>query len=162
MIYLDMDGVFADFDGHYERLFGYRPSRWPSAGTTDWQRVNSVPDFYLTIPVLPGARDLFRYVQLVGESYSFLTGIPFSVRASKNHKIEWAAKNFPGTQIICCRAADKWRHCKPGDTLIDDYLRYRVAWLDAGGIFVHHTDAPSTIARLRESGKCALEVGSPH
>ena len=159
MIWLDMDGVFADFDGHYEHHFGYRPTRWPLPDTVNWKLVNSVPDFYLTIPLMPGAHDLFRYVDEVGEGCAFLTGIPSSINASKNHKVTWGNANFPETQVFCCAAKDKWQFGEPGDTLIDDYLRYRDAWVDMGGVFVHHIDAPSTIAKLRELGKCAPPSG---
>jgi hypothetical protein len=156
MIWLDMDGVFADFDGHYERHFGYRPTRWPMEDTTDWKLIKSVPNFYITIPVMPGARDLFRYVDEVGEGCAFLTGVPVSISESANEKTEWGRINFPDVQVVCCPAKDKWRHGQPGDTLIDDYLRYRVDWTDMGGVFIHHTSVPSTIAQLREWGKCAL------
>jgi hypothetical protein len=154
MIYLDMDGVFADFDSHYEFHFGVRPTRWPAPDNVNWNRVNSVPDFYRTIPLMPGARELFRYVDEVGEGCAFLTGVPASINVSANQKIEWGAAHFPETEVICCPARDKWKRGQPGDILIDDYLRYRLDWINMGGVFIHHTDVPSTIGKLRELGKC--------
>ncbi len=155
-IFVDMDGVVADFDGHYERHFGVRPTRWPEPDNVNWNRIKETPDFYRTIPLLPGAQDLVRYVDEVGEGCSFLTGVPISVNAAPNQKIEWANMHFPGFPIICCPAKDKWMHGTHRDILIDDYLRYRIDWINMGGVFVHHTDVPSTIAKLRELGKCAL------
>ena len=146
MIYLDMDGVFADFDSHYEFHFGVRPTR----DNVNWSHVNSVPDFYRTLPLMIGARDLFRYVDEVGEGCAFLTGVPASLSVSANQKIEWGATHFPETEVICCPARDKWKHGQPGDILIDDYLKYRLEWTSMGGVFIHHTDVLSTIVKLQE------------
>ena len=86
MIFLDLDGVLADFDSHYETHFGVRPKRWPEPDTTKWKLINSVPDFYRTIPLMPGARDLFRYVDEAGYGVAILTGVPSSVDAADNQK----------------------------------------------------------------------------
>jgi hypothetical protein len=47
-------------------------------------------------------------------------------------------------------ARDKRNHCSPGDILVDDQLRHRERWEEAGGVFVHHKSAADTIAQLRE------------
>ena len=155
-IWLDMDGVFADFDGHYEKHFGYRPVRWPLPDTTDYKLVNALEGgFYRTIPVMDGIRELLDLVKVSGHPHSFLTGLPVSAPLTANEKVEWRDKHFPEAPIICCPAKDKFMHGRPGDILIDDYLRYRVAWETMGGIFIHHTDVPSSIAQLRELGICA-------
>ena len=161
MIFLDLDGVLADFDSHYETHFGVRPKRWPEPDTTKWKLVNSVPDFYRTIPLMTGARDLFRYVDEAGYGVAILTGVPSSVDAADNQKHEWAAEHFPHVQVICCPAREKWEHGRPGDFLIDDYLKYRLDWIGMGGVFIHHTDVPSTIAKLRELGICAMSLPEP-
>jgi len=38
---------------------------------------------------------------------------------------------------------------KPGDIIIDDYLKYRHLWVEAGGIFIHHISAVESLAALR-------------
>ena len=37
-----------------------------------------------------------------------------------------------------------------GDVLIDDRAKYRHLWEEAGGIFIHHTSASSSIEALRQ------------
>lgn len=155
MIFVDMDGVVADFDGHYERLFGVRPTRWPDAENVNWKLVHSIPDFYRTMPLMHGAYDLVRFVDEIGGGCAFLTGVPATGRRAAAQKTEWVAEHFDGFRCICCPAKDKREHGAPGDILIDDYLRYRQAWVDMGGIFVHHTGVRATIRKLRELGKCA-------
>jgi hypothetical protein len=166
MIWLDMDGVLADFDGHYQACFGDRPTRWPEPDTVDWDKIASVPDFYLKLPLMPGAKELFRYVDDLGYGTGILTGVPKSIDASSNHKTEWAAEpdHFPDTIVRCCQSRDKWKHGRPGDVLVDDYLKYRVEWERMGGIFVHHTSAADSIIQLGELvswGVITSEESSP-
>ena len=47
-------------------------------------------------------------------------------------------------------ARDKFRHMKGADVLVDDRADHRDKWEVAGGIFVHHKDARSSIAELAE------------
>ncbi|HEX8402600.1 MAG TPA: hypothetical protein VF628_12955, partial [Allosphingosinicella sp.] len=77
-----------------------------------------------------------------------LTGLPRGNWAAPQ-KVRWAAEHFPGTRIITCLAADKRRHARGGDILVDDTLKYRDLWTEAGGMFVHHRNAQATIEELR-------------
>jgi hypothetical protein len=61
----------------------------------------------------------------------------------------WAKEHFPGTKMITCASRDKSRHMKPGDVLVDDYLKYRHLWEAAGGVFIHHTSAKASLEALR-------------
>ena len=47
-----------------------------------------------------------------------------------------------------CESRDKSTVCQPGDVLIDDQPKYHDAWTRRGGLFIHHTTAERTIARL--------------
>lgn len=158
MIWLDQDGVLADFDGYYETCFGYRPNRWPESDTTDWKLVNSVPDFFLKIPALPDAHELFRFAVSTGKGVGIMTGIPSSIDAADNHKRKWAAARWPDTLVVCCPARSKWEYGEPGDVLIDDYLRYRVDWERMGGIFIPHKSAKDSIHQLRSWGIAPCEI----
>lgn len=62
--------------------------------------------------------------------------------------MRWAAEHFPGTRIITCMAVDKRNHARAGDILVDDTLKNRHLWEEAGGIFVHHRGADETLAAL--------------
>ena len=77
---------------------------------------------------------------------------------AESQKIDWAAKHFPGVEMITCLSRDKYLHMKrPGDVLVDDYLRYRDLWEKAGGIFVHHISAAESIRQLANLGLVSLE-----
>ena len=148
-LYLDCDGVLADFDRAATEMLGVPPRRFEKRhGPREfWKRVARHPDFYGTLPLMPDAMVLFdavRHLQPV-----ILTGLPLGNWAAPQ-KVRWAAEHFPGTRIITCLARNKREHARDGDILVDDTLKYRDLWEGAGGIFVHHRDAPSTIAALND------------
>lgn len=148
-LYLDCDGVLADFDRAATDLLGMPPRQFEKRhGPREfWQRIARHPDFYGTLPLMPDAMLLFdavRHLQPV-----ILTGLPLGNWAAPQ-KLRWAAEHFPGTRIITCLARNKREHARDGDILVDDTLKYRDLWEGAGGIFVHHRDARSTIAVLND------------
>jgi hypothetical protein len=148
-LFLDCDGVLADFDHRVEELLGAPPKRAiDKLGLPEfWARLAKVPDFYATLPLMPDARELFDAVAHLNPV--ILTGCPRGGWAEKQ-KERWAAKHFPGTTIITCMAANKRQHCSKGDVLVDDTDRFRPLWEKAGGTFVHHKNAKSTIAKLQQ------------
>lgn len=153
MLYVDMDGVVADFDAHYENHFGARAARWPAKETTDWSRVRAVPNFFRTIPLMPDARVLLNAIK--DRPFAMLTGVPREVDTSSNEKIDWVRITVDPivgrkVDVICCRAREKCLHGKPGDKLIDDYLKYRDLWIAMGGLFIHHTSAVESVRQLKE------------
>jgi 5'(3')-deoxyribonucleotidase len=161
MIYLDMDGVFADFDGHHEKLFGRRPTRWPNPDTANWGAINRAGDFFRTMPVMADAPELLRFVvDELGERPMFLTGVAPSITDMKRQKQEWAAEHFPGIPVIGCPARVKCRYCEQGDVLVDDMLKYRVDWERVGGVFIHHTSADNSIRELRQWYESLSHVSS--
>ena len=80
-----------------------------------------------------------------------LTGLPRGDWAEPQ-KRRWAARHFPGVEVITTSAALKREHCRPGDALIDDRDKYRSLWEKAGGLFIHDRSASASIDQLREHG----------
>jgi hypothetical protein len=145
-LYLDCDGVLADFDGYSEQIFGVRPVRDGSAAEKELKaRMRGHGSFYRDLPLMPDARRLYEAVEHVNPV--ILTGCPGGGWA-ESQKQAWAAEHFPGVRMITCKASEKRRWCKRGDVLVDDYLRYADRWRQAGGIFLHHVDTETTLARL--------------
>ena len=112
-----------------------------------WRRIARSTDFYFRLPLLPDARMLFNAVAHLDPI--ILSGLPLGNWAAPQ-KVRWAAEHFPGTCIITCMARDKYRHMKGADVLVDDRASHREKWKDAGGIFVHHRDARSSLKQLAE------------
>jgi hypothetical protein len=146
-LYLDCDGVLADFDKGAESVLGVPPRVYEARHGRGafWARLAKTPDFFYQLPLMPGATELFTAVRHLHPV--ILTGLPRGDWAAAQ-KVRWAAHHFPGTKIITCLAADKRDHCAAGDVLVDDTLKYRHLWEDAGGVFVHHTGVQQTLHEL--------------
>jgi hypothetical protein len=146
-LYLDCDGVLADFDRGAELVLGVPPRVFEQRHGRGafWARLAQAPDFFHGLPLMAGATELFQAVRHLHPI--ILTGLPRGDWAAAQ-KVRWAAHHFPGTKIITCLAADKRDHCTTGDVLVDDTLKYRHLWEDAGGIFVHHHSVEATLQEL--------------
>jgi hypothetical protein len=70
-----------------------------------------------------------------------LTGTP-NGDWSVVQKLRWRDKHYPGVPMITCKSKEKRNYCQPGDVLIDDLLKYRELWTEAGGHFIHYVQNP--------------------
>lgn len=148
-LFLDCDGVLADFDKGATAVLGMGPKAFEQRHGLGrfWAKLASAPDFYFGLPLLDGAMELFEAVRHLDPI--ILTGLPRGNWAAAQ-KVRWAAHYFPGTRIITTMARDKRDHGKPGDVLVDDQLRHAGRWEEMGGIFVHHVDVANTLSRLAD------------
>ena len=146
-LFLDADGVLADFDEGAKRVLGMYPPEFERKHGRGafWKRLANAKNFYGTLPEMPDARLLFDGVKHLQPT--ILTGLPLGGWAAAQ-KVEWAAAHFPGVPIITCMARDKHKHMKPGDVLVDDRENHRAAYEAAGVIFVHHKDAADSLRQL--------------
>ena len=148
-LFLDCDGVLADFDHGATAILGMPPRAFEKRHGLGrfWAKLASAPDFYFSLPLLPGATQLFDAVKHLDPV--ILTGLPQGNWAA-DQKVRWAAKHFPGTRIITTMARNKRNHGKPGDVLVDDMLKHAALWEEMGGVFVHHRTVDETLAKLRD------------
>lgn len=148
-LFVDMDGVLADFDTGYERVFGYRSDKL--ADNVDWKAVRAVPDFYLNLPPMADLDELWTHIER--HNPIVLTGVPWSVKQAPENKRAWVRKHLgPHVEIRCCRSKEKCLHAAPGDILIDDWEKYRALWIEKGGRWITHRSASETIRELRALG----------
>lgn len=151
-VFVDADGVMADFDSHYEKHFGVRPDK--AADDVDWAKVNSVPGFYRTMPLMPDAMRLWNFLTMyLLKPPIILTGIPKAEKvptASDDKRTMIAQHLGADVKVICCRSSEKRLHAEPGDILIDDWERYKDIWVKRGGRWITHTSAESSIHLLRQ------------
>lgn len=147
-LFVDLDGVLADFDTGHELVFGYRPRRDHPDLDVDWDKLFAYPEFFRWLPVMKDAGDLWTYVRQYNPT--ILTGIPKSYPQAADDKRAWVRQHFGDVPIICCQSKDKVRHGRPGDILVDDWDKYRQLWTDAGGIWIQHYSAAQSIRALQE------------
>ena len=150
-LYLDCDGVLADFDHRATEILGTSPEKFEKRHGLGvfWKRLATTPDFFADLPLMPNAMELYESVK--GLNPIILTGLPRGSWAEPQ-KRRWAERHFPGVPMIATSAALKREHCHPGDVLVDDKDKYRGLWEKAGGVFVHHSSASQSIEALNALG----------
>lgn len=148
-LFLDCDGVLADFDAGATDVLGMSPHMFEERhGRQEfWRRIARTRDFYARLPLMADAKLLFDAVAHLDPI--ILTGLPIGNWAAPQ-KVRWAEEHFPGTHIITCMARDKYRHMKGADVLVDDRANHRDKWELAGGVFIHHKDARSSLEQLAD------------
>ena len=146
-LFLDADGVLANFDEGAKQLLGMHSRAFEKkhGRGTFWKRLANAKNFYGTLPEMPDARLLFDAVKHLKPT--ILTGLPLGNWAAPQ-KVNWAAEHFPGVPIITCMARDKHKHMKRGDVLVDDRENHRAAYEAAGVVFVHHKSAEDSLRQL--------------
>jgi len=150
-VFLDCDGVLADFDKGAEAVLGLPPGEYErrfGAGRF-WAALARAPGFFEHLELMPDALELYEAVRHLDPV--ILTGLPRGAWAEPQ-KRRWAERHFPGVPVITTMAALKHEYRHPGDVLVDDRDKYRKLWEANGGVFVHHASAASSIAELRAGG----------
>lgn len=147
-LFLDLDGVLADFDRGVQAVTGKRPDDLSTRQM--WRALARVPDFYGTLALMHDAQLLWDFCKPYNPT--ILTGLPMGTWAPEQ-KRRWVA-NMLGAEVrvITCMSRDKHKYSGPNHVLVDDRESLRVAWEAAGGIFIHHTGAAQSIAALQALG----------
>lgn len=141
-IFIDMDGVVADFNEYAERTVGAPPSTGEYPDDI-WNKLAQNSRLYRDLKVKPGGKDLVDWIEYYRFSnfdkeifIAFLTAIPRNndLPFAFYDKVRWAADNFPGIPVFFGPySKDKWQHCQPGDILIDDRESNCQDWINHGG-----------------------------
>ncbi len=151
-LFVDMDGVLADFDSHHGAVFGFRSDKL--LDNVDWAAVDRLKDFYLNIPPMPDLNVLWDFISPL--SPIVLTGVPAAVGVAGDNKRAWVRRHLGAhVEVRCCPSKEKFLHARAGDILIDDWEKYRHLWEAKGGRWITHTSAENTIDALKR-----LDIGA--
>lgn len=157
-IFLDMDGVVADFEEYAGRLLGNNkvmPSgyKYPQS---DWIKLRDCERFYRDLLVIPGAAQFVAQVCDLATEFSydirFLTAVPSGndMPWAFTDKVNWAAKHFPNIPVwFGPYSDDKHVRANKESILIDDRTKNIIDWEKAGGIgFLFTGDFNHTLNEL--------------
>lgn len=141
-IYLDMDGVVADFNEFSSRILNEPYDiNVTKLNEEKWAILKQHPRLYRDLVVKQGANQLVqwcrKYCAKTGSELLFLTAIPRNndMPWSFYDKVMWGQTYFPGIPVMFGpRSQDKHNHCTSGDVLIDDRILNIQDWHKAGGI----------------------------
>ena len=158
-IYLDMDGVIADFDQRFMDVSGMTPNEYKDKFGMKkfWNLIDEENKikFWTGIPLMPGAKELVDYISQY--DYEILTA-PSVRKQSKLGKIVWLRKIhadlFPNTPKVNFKPAKEKHQIKSSltksDILIDDKASTIDNWNSTGGTGILHTSAEDTIKQLKQ------------
>jgi 5'(3')-deoxyribonucleotidase len=143
IIYLDMDGVLADFD----RLVLEKLGRTYDFAAPDddemWTALTKVDHLYLQLEPTPYACEIMDAALCITDRVEILTAVPrrTTLPHAEEDKYNWIVKYF-GEEIkvnFGPHSRNKWEHCKPGDILVDDRPSNIEEWVTKGqGIGILH------------------------
>lgn len=147
-LFLDLDGVLADFDAGVVAVTGKLPHQQPVR--TMWRELAAAPDFFATLAFKPDGGALWAFCAPFRPT--ILTGLPLG-RWAAPQKRRWVAERLgPDVPVITCLSRDKARTAAPGRVLVDDRLSLKNGWEEAGGAFIHHISAAESIEALKALG----------
>ena len=152
-LFLDCDGVLADFDARFEEIAGE-----PSRGYEDkhgskafWKVVMSDESFFVNLPVMKDARELVEAVKHLNPI--ILTGCPQG-NWSQPQKQLWRRIHFPDLPMITCESRNKYHYMVPAmhNIIVDDWPKYKPIWEENGGTFILHSSSKDSIRQLQDLG----------
>jgi hypothetical protein len=147
-LFLDLDGVLADFDRGVKAMTGKRPEQLPLKQM--WRALAKAPDFYGTLEMMHDAELLWAFCRPYDPT--ILTGLPLGAWAPEQ-KRRWVARMLgPEVRVITCMSRDKHKFSGPGHVLVDDRASTRESWERAGGTFILHIGAKQSIRELKALG----------
>ena len=147
-LFLDLDGVLADFDRGVQAVTGRRPEALSAREM--WRALARAPDFYGALEMMQDAQEFWAFC--APHRPTILTGLPLGTWAPEQ-KRRWVARMLGvHVPVVTCMTRDKPRYSAPGHVLVDDRLKTREGWEAAGGDFVHHVSAARSIAALERLG----------
>ncbi len=137
-LYLDLDGVMADFDAHFPAVFGL--DHRSMADDAMWQTINAHPSYFRDMPPCPGAVEFYR--EIAHHEPIVLTACPRTNYANAaQQKRAWVYEHLgPHVTVLPVMGGHNkplFMHA-PGDILIDDFEKNTRAWSAAGGISILH------------------------
>ena len=161
-IYLDMDGVVADFEKRFIDLAGMGPKEFENKYGKNkfWDFIDEGDNkikFWVGIPPMDGASQLVDYVSQ--HDYSMLTA-PSAKKQSRLGKLLWIRNHtgdiFPSKPQVIFKKAKEKHLVKPSltekDILIDDRADTISNWESAGGTGILYTSASQVISALKKLG----------
>lgn len=156
-LYLDMDGVQADFFTAWARWhgkkFGRPIDRYKEIGSKE-EREQSISElnnegpefvqrFFANLPTLPGGMRLLAWLQANSIPFTILSSpLRNNEEASIQGKRTWLAQHVPQSSgEIFAKDKERWAVTQgQPNVLVDDYKKNIRAWNQAGGIGILYRD----------------------
>jgi len=166
-VYVDMDGVLADFFTEYAKLAGIESGNYrdiPPAKTDPTLNKMVGTDFFARLPKFPTADKLLQMVVQAADSYNICSSpLRGDHEGSAHYKKVWINKhlNIPPKNIYIVSNKAKYAKNANGmpNVLIDDRGSNITAWEAAGGIGIKYQADEDSLQKILDGFKRARRVG---
>lgn len=147
IIYIDMDGVIADYDEQIRIITGIKGDISKKLPREELSKLSITNDFFTNIPLLPNAQNLISFAKQIAGSYQILSAPPHLDQAKGAREKKIWIDNFlttnPPEHATFDR--DKYKYAVQEDgtpnVLIDDWDYNINLWNQHGGIGVLYKDS---------------------
>jgi len=152
-IYLDLDGVVADFVKRYKELYRMEPKEAEKN-----KKFDSFFDEFIgtnqfaTLDLMPGAMEGIEFLRKCSVPTQILSSTANEARyddISKQKMIWLQTHGITFTPNFVPGKKHKYKYAAPDKIIIDDTESVIEDWRKAGGIGILHKDWPTTLAILR-------------
>lgn len=152
-IYLDMDGVIADFNKRYKELYHMEPREAEKHKKfyKFFETFISSSQF-ATLELMPNAMALIEFLrkaQVPTQILSSTANEEVHDAIAKQKMIWLQTHGITFTPNLVPGKRHKYKWAKPDTIIIDDTLSVIEDWREAGGIAIWHKDVPTTLAQLQ-------------
>lgn len=167
IVYFDMDGVLADFDGDFALRTGRKwdhNAEWSKE--EKWKMISEYPHFFRDLPWVPGALSMVNFVIKTTDHTGYVPGILSAasshIKESAAQKRIWLNRELPildnSTHIhIVPHREEKAEFALSKTILVDDYKLNIQEWTAAGGIGIYFENAVQAIDELQTHLKAPEE-----
>ncbi len=160
-IYLDMDGVLADFNRGMKELLGLEPFEQgrgynPEKNDELFEKMREYGHFYGDLEPISGAKVFFdKIYERFGNRCEILTGIPKPRRGivfAKDDKIQWVNRFLSSDVVVhVVQREEKQSFCSGKDcVLVDDYEKNIKQWKKCGGTGILFNNGEDVLKRIDE------------
>lgn len=171
-LYLDMDGVQADFFGAWADK--HNVSHWKAIVNKENEieiLANSTPEnvysFFRNLRLLKGGKQIIQWIQKHNIPYTVLSAPlrgPYA-DVSKQAKKDWLDDYHPGSSSTAIFTSHKQKYAVSNgvaNVLIDDFGPYIEKWTNAGGIPIKHEDESEVVTAAQDTINQLEKIYKPY